>query len=250
MKKVEERVKDYWTLRASDFGAVRRAELEDEISRRWVLEMEKALPAGKTLKILDVGTGAGYFAILLAEMGHKVCGVDLTPAMIEEAKKLAGDNEAIQFFVMDAQSLDFSDECFDAVISRNLTWTLPKPEQAYKEWIRVLKKGGILLNFDADYAYEVLKDRQDPSGIERDCSGMHLGMTETLQRESDEITLSMDISKNRRPDWDLNVLKRLGLNRCSCDRTAGERILKDRNGKEAPMFLITAIKEGDLHESV
>ena len=35
------------------------------------------------------------------------------------------------------------------IVSRNLTWNLPHPEMAYKEWLRVLKKGGRLLNFDA-----------------------------------------------------------------------------------------------------
>ena len=41
---------------------------------------------------------------------------------------------------MDAQALEFEDESFDVIISRNLTWNLPHPEMAYKEWLRVLKK--------------------------------------------------------------------------------------------------------------
>lgn len=41
---------------------------------------------------------------------------------------------------MDASHLAFADETFDAVVSRNLTWNLEDPEQAYKEWMRVLKK--------------------------------------------------------------------------------------------------------------
>ena len=52
----------------------------------------------------------------------------------------------------DAEKLDFADESFDVVISRNLTWTLPHPIDAYQEWMRVLKKGGVLINFDAEYA--------------------------------------------------------------------------------------------------
>ena len=43
---------------------------------------------------------------------------------------------------MDAQKLDFEDNTFDVVISRNLTWNLEHPDVAYREWVRVLKVGG------------------------------------------------------------------------------------------------------------
>lgn len=46
----------------------------------------------------------------------------------------------ITYCQMDASHLAFADETFDAVVSRNLTWNLEDPEQAYKEWMRVLKK--------------------------------------------------------------------------------------------------------------
>ena len=85
-------------------------------------------------------------------MGHEVTGTDLTPDMIRYARELAEEEKAgCQFLIMDGESLDFEDGTFDVVISRNLTWTLPDTARAYKEWLRVLKKGGILLNFDANY---------------------------------------------------------------------------------------------------
>lgn len=74
------------------------------------------------LQILDVGTGTGYFAILLSQIGHQVTGIDLTDAMLKEAR----DNAALYqvpptFQQMDAQKLAFLDQSFDVVISRNLT---------------------------------------------------------------------------------------------------------------------------------
>ena len=48
------------------------------------------------------------------------------------------------------------------MISRNLTWTLPHVRHAYGEWVRVLKKGGVLLNFDANYG---LSDFTDVSAL-------------------------------------------------------------------------------------
>ncbi len=243
MEQIEERVRSYWTKRACDFGEVRRMELEDAISGRWLYEIRKYLPAGKKLKVLDVGTGAGYFAVLLAKQGHVVWGVDLTPAMIEEAKKLAADERVPAWFqVMDAQSLEFPDESFDAVIARNLTWTLPKPEQAYREWFRVLAKGGILLNFDADYGQEVRRLEESKGVRKMNASGFHIGLTEELNQESNGITKAMDISKKKRPDWDITILKEMGFLKCQCDREAGARILRERNGEDAPTFLITVQK--------
>lgn len=246
MEQIEERVKRYWTKRAHDFSAVRRMELEDEISMRWMAEIRSYLPDRKPLKILDVGTGAGYFAVLLSLEGHGVWGIDITPAMIEEAKRLAEDlKRTISFKVMDAQKLEFPDESFDAVIARNLTWTLPEPDKAYREWLRVLKKGGILLNFDADYGQEVLNADLVEEEKDRVGSGCHMGLTRELLLESNQITKYMEISKSKRPDWDVAVLKEMGYIKCRCDLEAGARILQERNGEKAPTFLITAKKAGE-----
>ena len=83
------------------------------------------------------------FTILLAKLGHEVIGTDLTPEMIENSIELAREECAeCELRIMDAEQLTFPDETFDVVISRNLTWTLPHAERAYREWVRVLKKAG------------------------------------------------------------------------------------------------------------
>lgn len=56
---------------------------------------------------------------------------------------------------------------FDVVVSRNLTWNLQEPAVAYKEWCRVLKKGGLLLNFDANW-YGYLFDEKKRQAYEED----------------------------------------------------------------------------------
>ncbi len=105
-----------------------------------------------SLKILDIGTGPGFFSMILAEAGYHVTAVDYTPGMLEKAaqnaaKFIGKKKENIEFIRMDAQALDFEDESFDVIVSRNLTWNLPHPEMAYKEWLRVLKKGGQAAEF-------------------------------------------------------------------------------------------------------
>ena len=147
---LDERIERYWSQRAQGFGAVRRYELSSEKSRLWLCEIEPFLPSGP-LQILDVGTGTGFFAILMTELGHAVTGVDLSPAMIDSARETAQKkNMPIDFRVMNAAQLAFPSARFDVVLSRNLTWTLPDVRAAYTEWYRVLRRGGVLINFDAD----------------------------------------------------------------------------------------------------
>ncbi len=240
---IERRVERYWTQRAHDFKTVRRNELRDPISSRWMDEMTVRFPKSGALDVLDVGTGTGYFAILLAKAGHRVTGIDLTPAMLAEAELSAqSEGVAARFLRMDAQATDFPDESFDAVVTRNLTWTLPDPAAAYREWHRVLRTGGVLLNFDAAYAENVRNCNQQKSWVtDKDVYG-HIGITPALSRENAEITLAVPASRHARPAWDLALLHAAGFSEAGADEGAGVRILREKDLADAPLFLLTAIK--------
>ena len=242
IEEMEQRVIHYWTIRAHDFSTVRKNELGSDMGRRWLRELNVHIPEGQQLDILDVGTGSGFFAVLMAQQGHQVTGIDLTPAMLEEAAALAEHLKLnICFRKMDAQKLEFKEKTFDVVLSRNLTWTLPDPEKAYKEWCRVLRPGGIILNFDADYAKNVRSENTQNNSVAPDSPYGHIGMTQALQKESNEITLAMDIGQQR-PAWDAAVLKKAGVHSCEVDVTVGQRILGASDLVNAPMFGIFAVK--------
>ncbi|MEJ7170251.1 class I SAM-dependent methyltransferase, partial [Staphylococcus epidermidis] len=73
--------------------------------------------------ILDIGTGAGFLAILCSKYDCDVTGIDISPEMIHQAQNLSQElNVHIQFKVMDAEGLNFADDSFDLVIARNVTW--------------------------------------------------------------------------------------------------------------------------------
>lgn len=242
MDKAEKMVLDYWTVRAHDFGIVRRNEIRDGVSERWGAELDALLPQRK-LHILDVGTGTGYFAVLFGAKGHDVMGIDLTPAMIDEATALSVElGISAHFEVMDAQNLSFPNESFDAVVTRNLTWTLPEPKRAYSEWLRVLKPGGILLNFDANYGDNVRNNEKNGTHLPEGEVYGHCGMTPELEEKNARITLSMPMSQRLRPEWDSELLKTLGCTDCGFDKSIGARILRENDLADAPMFLIWARK--------
>lgn len=237
----KEQIVHYWEKRSESFLEQRRSELANPIAKRWMKEIEKQIPAGRRLKILDVGCGAGFFSILLAKEGHEVFGIDLTPEMIENAIQLAEEENAdCCFQVMDAENPMFADETFDVVISRNLTWTLPNAEHAYGEWMRVLKTGGVLLNFDANYGKE---DVADTKGLPE--AHAHFKVGNEMLEACERIKSQLPISRKNRPAYDVAVLCENTAGEIRIDTSLGKRIYleKDEFYNPAPMFLICAVKQ-------
>ena len=237
----KERIVNYWDKRSDSFLEQRRQELHSAMAERWMKEIREQLPEGRKLKILDVGCGAGFFSILLAKDGHQVTGIDLTPDMIKNSSLLAEEEKvSCEFQVMDAENPEFQDETFDVVISRNLTWTLPNVRRAYQEWIRVLKKGGVLLNFDANYG---LEDCTDAASLPEDHAHKTLGIE--MMRECEEIKRQLPISSYSRPAWDLETLGALELKEFKLDLGISSRIYleKDAFYNPTPLFMLRTTKK-------
>lgn len=245
----------YWTGRAAGYSEVNRTELATGQREIWRAclgeELARHFPGRDpaALRVLDVGTGPGFFAILLCELGVDVTAIDLTPAMLAEARKNAGPlAEQIRFLEGNAETLPFEDAGFDAVVSRNLTWNLPHPEKAYAEWARVLRPGGLLLNFDANwYAYlfhdeaQAAYDRDRANTAERGVKDENIGENFDVM---EDIARRVPLSRIRRPRWDLDLLHALGL-RAEADETVWRRVWSEGeklNFASTPLFLIRAAR--------
>lgn len=157
MSQTLEQIRQYWNSRAEGYTLSNREELEDEHRIfLWEQQIRRALNGRICRHVLDVGCGPGFFSVLLARLGYEVTAVDYTENMLAEARKNAAHYGVdIDFRRMDAQKLDFEDGIFDLVISRNVLWNLEQPEQAYREWLRVLKPNGTVMNFDGNFYYYV-----------------------------------------------------------------------------------------------
>ncbi len=245
--------KNYWTKRATGYSEMNRAELFSDQKEKWqdylCEKLKEHFPDSEPgdIKVLDAGCGPGFLSIILAEAGYSVTSIDLTPEMLVKAKENAGDLvDSIEFLEMNAEEMTFPDECFDAVVTRNLTWDLPHPEVFYKQLCRVLKNGGLLINFDANW-YRYLYDEDALMGFEEDRSNSakaHVADKNIVAGADimEGIAKRVPLSNIIRPAWDLKVLGELGMS-ASADEKVYERVWSDQekiNFHSTPLFAVTA----------
>lgn len=78
----------YWTDRAKSYSAQNIAEMNDWRREAWRKLILSHAPQKEVLRVLDIGTGPGFFAINLALAGHEVTAVDVTEEMLQYAKAM------------------------------------------------------------------------------------------------------------------------------------------------------------------
>lgn len=243
---------DYWSERSETYGQQHHEELLGEQKTLWQNVIISAFNTNEksVQKILDIGTGPGFLSILLAEKGFEVTSIDMTEEMLSQAKLNAGDlAKKIEWKLMDAHNLTFDTAYFDAIVTRNVTWNLEDPKEAYKEWYRVLKPEGILLNFDSNwykYLYdETLREKYEKNreltqemAIKDYYEGTNINWMEELAKE-------MPLSNIARPVWDKKVLKECGFESIVIHENMNDRLLsavQKINFLFSPIFMIQAIK--------
>jgi ubiquinone/menaquinone biosynthesis C-methylase UbiE len=148
----QDRINAYWTGRAPSYDEyVQRPDRFAADQQAWSAIWSQALPAAP-LDVLDVGTGTGQAAMVLAGLGHRVTGIDLSEGMLAQARRHAAaitNGPVIQ--LGDAVHPDFPAASFDAVTSRYLMWTLREPETAVANWARLLRPGGTIAIVDSTW---------------------------------------------------------------------------------------------------
>lgn len=107
--------------------------------------VELAPPAPGAL-VLDVGTGTGHTGLAFAAAGASIVGLDLTQAMLAEARNLAEERGADLTPIRGAaELLPFADATFDAVVCRYCAHHFMDVPAAIGEMARVVKPGGTVL---------------------------------------------------------------------------------------------------------
>jgi len=98
------------------------------------------------MKLLEAGCGRGEFLGNFKKLGLQTTGLDISP----EAKR---QNPEIEIGICDVESspIPYPDNCFDVVYSKSFIEHLREPGAYFKEAMRVLKPGGILITLVPDW---------------------------------------------------------------------------------------------------
>jgi len=152
---------------------------------------------------LDVATGTGNAAFALAAVCGRVAGLDLTPEMLAEARRIAAERSIanVDWVLADAEALPFPDGTFDIYMVRAAPHHFPNLEQSLREAARVIKPGGRACFIDCAppaAARDVLH------GVEvgRDPSHVRSRTVDEWTQVLGEAGLVVEHADQREVDWD------------------------------------------------
>lgn len=149
---LQDAIDRYWTDRAPAYDDYqRRPERRDLDAEAWSRIWRDALPPSPA-DVLDVGTGSGHVAFLLAGLGHRVTGIDHAEGMLARAREHAATVPNPPTFLRgDAVAPGFGPGSFDAITGRYVMWTLRDPVAAVRAWARLLRPGGVVAMADSTW---------------------------------------------------------------------------------------------------
>lgn len=122
------------------------------IDIREKMAVVEALESVEGDRVLDIAAGTGRFSLLLADLGADVVSVDISPAMLRQARRKshAADPEGtIAFLRGDASALPFPDDAFDAVIAMRFFHLVDDPITFLRELRRVSREVVFFDTFNA-----------------------------------------------------------------------------------------------------
>jgi ubiquinone/menaquinone biosynthesis C-methylase UbiE len=132
-------VRDQFTRTAQVFGDYAIATRAEEAER-----LARMVRASAADRAADLACGPGTLALCFAHHVRWICGLDLTPALLNRARSSAAKEglRNLEFALADAQALPFSDSAFDIAVTSYSLHHMPDPVLAITEMARVVSRGG------------------------------------------------------------------------------------------------------------
>ena len=217
MDKIKKEIRDRWNEKGWEYDQATAHGVHDQESKKQWVNIFKSLEketGSKTLKALDVGTGTGFLALILAELDQQVTAIDWSTTMLNQAKKKAKEKDLeIEFIEGQTEGLPFPRDSFQVLTARHVLWTLTEPEKALSEWNRVLEKDGVVL---ADYS---------PKNINHNS-----------EHYSQEIEEKLPLNKNINPEELRETFEKAGFDDINISK------IKDKTKHNQATYLIQAKK--------
>jgi ubiquinone/menaquinone biosynthesis C-methylase UbiE len=156
---IKQRIRAHWSRRAGTFDDTAHHAIHTaDQHAAWLALLRNVMGEGP-LKVLDVGCGTGFLALLMAELGHTCTGIDFSDAMLDEARRKAKERGlAVEFGIGDAESPAVELGPVDVICMRHVIWTLPHPVKAARNWFSLLAPGGRILLVEGKFASQAPKD--------------------------------------------------------------------------------------------
>ena len=155
----QEEAARYFADHAQDWDELRRLHISDASVEAALVDTLGALPVGR---LLDIGTGTGRMAELLAERADHIVALDKSLAMLRVARARLQNlpSDRVELAQADFADLPFPPESFDTVLFHQVLHFAQDPVQALHEAARVLVPGGRIAIVDfAEHDREELRDR-------------------------------------------------------------------------------------------
>lgn len=209
---------EFWNARSKGYSIATRKEidLESNVLRNM---MRREMNLNKKLKVVDMGTGAGYAAITLARLGHDVTALDASERMLNEARQNAQVAKVdINFVLGDVTNPPLLKHEYDLVIAKSVVWNLIDPTAAYSSWIELLRPGGFIIVIDGNW---YLDEFDEDFKKRRMYVDMKYGADNNLHARTNidgvdlniirKLACNFPASRERRPAWDVGILMGLGV---------------------------------------
>jgi SAM-dependent methyltransferase len=142
-----------WDVYADAFDDEADHGLRDpQVRAAWQALLAPLIPA-HPVRIADLGCGTGSLAILLAEHGSRVFGVDISGNMIRLARaKARAAGVAVDFVRGDAADPPFAEASFDLVLARHVLWAFENPDAVLQRWVDLLAPDGRLILIEGQWS--------------------------------------------------------------------------------------------------
>ncbi len=92
---LQQAIKQNWSKESSAYSQSVREDLDTEKRTAWTNLILQYAPSKERLDFLDIGTGPGFFPIILTKAGHHVTGIDCVEDMLLEAKKMQRQSRSV-----------------------------------------------------------------------------------------------------------------------------------------------------------